>query len=96
MFRDAEADLSSPCWPIPTSDEGRKDGLISSRRDPQKINDRNLVLEGFLKPAIVWSVWILAHEGVVHHLVAVENLTVNLTLIVVPHAVARFRKHCVD
>jgi hypothetical protein len=50
----------------------------------------------FLKPAIVWSVWILTHEGVVHHLVAVENLTVNLTLTVVPHAVTRFRKHCVD
>ena len=69
-----ETDLGALRRSIPASDECRKEGLIATWRDPEKVDDWDLVLEGFPKPSIVCRVRIVAHEGVVHHLIAVENL----------------------
>jgi hypothetical protein len=55
-----------------------------------------LGLEGISKPTVVCGVRIVAHESVVHHLIAVENLAVDITLVIIPHAVACFRKDRVD
>lgn len=77
-------------------DEGWKNGLIAPRRDPEKVDDWDLVLEGLSEPTVVCGVRIVAHESVVHHLIAVENLAADITLVIIPYAVARFRKDCVD
>jgi hypothetical protein len=82
--------------PIPSPDEGWKDGLLASRRDSEKVDDWDLILEGLSKPTIICRVRIVAHESVVHHLIAVENLAVDITLVIIPHAVACLRKDRVD
>ena len=47
------------------------------------------VLERLAKPAVVGRVGVLAHEGVVDGLVAVENLPMHLALVVIPDPAAR-------
>ena len=55
-----------------------------------------LVLERLAKPSVVGRVRVLAHEGVVDRLVALENLAMHLALIVVPDLAARLREHGLD
>jgi hypothetical protein len=46
-----------------------------------------LVLEGLPEPAVVCGLRVVAHESVVHHLIAVENLAVDFALVVIPDPV---------
>ena len=48
------------------------------------------------KPAIVGRIRVLAHEGVVDRLVALENLPMHLALIVVPDLAARLGENGLD
>ena len=48
------------------------------------------------KPSVVGGVRVLAHEGVVDRLVALKNLAMHITLVVVPDLTARLREHGLD
>ena len=58
--------------------------FVTSRRDAQKIDERDLVFEGLSQPAVVGGVGISPHEGIVDRLVLLENLLVGHPLVVVP------------
>lgn len=96
LLADTERDPRPQAFWIPAYDEGWKDRLIAARRDPEEIDDRNLMLHGFAEPAIVGGIGILSHERVVDGLVSREDLAVHFTLIVVPDASAGLRKDCLD
>jgi hypothetical protein len=70
--------------------------LISAGCDAEEIDDRQLVLESLTKPPVVGRGGVLPHEGVVDHLVALENLGMHLALVVVPDLAARLREHGLD
>jgi len=65
------------CLLIPPGDKGRQNGLISTGRDPEEIDDGYLVLIRFSKPTVVGCIRILAHEGVVNRLIALEDLAIT-------------------
>jgi hypothetical protein len=48
------------------------------------------------KPPIVGGVRILSHEGIIDRLVAIENLSMHLALVVIPNLAARLRKNGFD
>ena len=76
--------------------KARQHGLIAAGRNAEEIDDRNLVLERLAKPSVVGGVRVLAHEGVIDRLVALENLAMHLALVVVPDLAARLREHSLD
>ena len=54
------------------------------------------ILERLAKPSVIGGVRVLAHEGVVDRLIALENLAMHLALVVVPDLAARLREHGLD
>ena len=92
MIGHAERDPRLQRLGVPPGNEGRQHGLIAAGRDAEEIDDRYLVLERLAKPSVVGRVRVLAHEGVVDRLVALENLAMHLALVVVPDLAARLRE----
>ena len=70
--------------------------MVAAGRDAEEIDDRYPVLERLAKPPVVGRVRVLAHEGVVDRLVALENLPMHLALVVVPDLAARLREDGLD
>jgi hypothetical protein len=81
---------------VPSEDEGGLNGLIAAGREAKEIDDRYSVLERFAKPSVVGGVRVLAHECVVDRLIAIEDLAVNLSLVIVPDPAAWLREHRLD
>ena len=69
---------------MPSSNKCRNLCKKAPRRDADKINNRNLLLAGFPQPPVVCGVWIGPHERVLNQIVALVDLTMDLTLVVVP------------
>jgi hypothetical protein len=70
--------------------------VISTGRDPEEIDDGDLVLIRFSKPTVIGCIRILAHEGVVNRLIALEDLAMHRALVIIPNLAARLREYCLD
>jgi hypothetical protein len=81
---------------MPADDEGRNDGLITTGRGAEEVDDRDLPLHGIPQPPIIWRVWIGAHERVIHDIIAGIDLAMNVALIVIPDPSAPSREHRLD
>jgi len=96
LIRDAEHYARLQRLAVPPGNEGRQKGLIPAGRDAEEIDDWYQVLARLAKPSVVGRVRVLAHEGVVDCLVAIEDLAMHLPLVVVPDLAARLREHGLD
>ena len=70
--------------------------LVSARRYTQEIDDRCPVLKRLPKPSSVGRIRILSHKCIIDRLIALEDLTMHLALIVIPDLPARSRVDSLD
>ena len=96
MIGHAERDARLQCRCVPPGNERRNHGLVAAGRDAEEIDDRHAVLERLAKPSVVGRIRVLAHEGIVDRLVALENLPMHFALVVVPDLAARLRENGLD
>src|SRR5215471_18721349 len=96
FFEEPEPDTRLQRRPVPSGNKSGQHGLIPGRRNAQKIDDWYPVLKCFQEPSIVGSARVLAHEGVVDRLIALEYLAMDLALVVVPDPGSRLRKYGFD
>jgi hypothetical protein len=81
---------------VPTGDERRKVGLVTTGRYSKKIDDGYSMLVCFSQPSIIRGIRVFTHEGVVDCLIALKYLAMNFPLVVIPDFAARLRKHRLD
>src|SRR6185312_33228 len=96
FFCSCESYTSLQGFGIPARYEGGKHSLVFARRYTQEIDDRYPVLKRLPKPSIVGRIRILPHKCIIDRLIALEDLTMHLALIVIPDLPARSRVDSLD
>src|SRR5271157_5155437 len=96
LLRHAERYARLQSRSIPPGNECRNHGLVSARRNAEKVDNWHLVLESLTKPSIVGVFGIVPLESIVDCLIAFENLSMNVTLVIIPNLVSFFREDSPD